>query len=123
MQGSGVGPIAFWPVWVYWAAVVTVVSAIVGISYVLGQHSRNLSKSTPYESGILSTGSAHVRFSAGFFLVAIFFVIFDLESVFIVAWAIAAPELGWPGYAALCTFVLAVVAALAYLWREGALES
>ena len=113
----------YWPLWIYLAAVLTVIAGMLSLSYVLGQRSRNLSKSVPYESGIASTGSAHGRFYAGFFLMAIFFVIFDLEAVFVITWAIAAGELGWGGYGAVCVFIGALFASLIYLWREGALES
>jgi NADH-quinone oxidoreductase subunit A len=114
---------AYWPLWIYMAAVLSVIAGMLSLSYVLGQRSRNLSKSVPYESGIASTGSAHGRFYAGFFLMAIFFVIFDLEAVFVITWAIAAGELGWAGYGAICVFVGALFVSLIYLWREGALES
>ena len=113
----------YWPLWIYLAGVLTVIVGMLSLSYVLGQRSRNLSKSVPYESGIASTGSAHGRFYAGFFLMAIFFVIFDLESVFVIAWAIAAGDLGWAGYGAICVFIGALFVSLIYLWREGALES
>ena len=123
MAESAATAIVYWPLWVYLAGVLVVIVGMLSLSYVLGQRSRNLSKSVPYESGIASTGSAHGRFYAGFFLMAIFFVIFDLESVFVITWAIAAGELGWSGYAAICVFVGALFVSLIYLWREGALES
>ena len=123
MEEPAVTGAVYWPLWLYMAGVLTVIAGMLSLSFVLGQRSRNLDKSVPYESGIASTGSAHGRFYAGFFLMAIFFVIFDLESVFVVAWAIAAGELGWAGYGAICVFVGALFASLVYLWREGALES
>jgi len=67
-------------------------------SYVLGQRHQGLGVGTPYESGILPEGSARVRFSARVYLIAMFFVVFDLEAVFLFAWAVAAREAGWPGY-------------------------
>ena len=76
----------------------------------------------PFESGVVSIGSAQVPVSAEFYLVAIFFVIFDLETVFIFAWAIAFYELGLFGYIAISVFVLILVIALAYEWKSGALE-
>jgi NADH-quinone oxidoreductase subunit A len=111
-----------WPLGVYFVAVVVLVSGIIGLSYVLGEHHRDRATGEPYESGIVSTGSARQRFSAKFYLIAILFVIFDLESVFIFAWAVAVRELGWTGYVEILVFVGILVAALAYLWREGALE-
>lgn len=113
---------ALWPLALYSLAVVVMIAGIVGLSYVLGQRHRERATGIPYESGMMPTGSARLRFSADFYLVAMFFVIFDLEAVFIFAWAVAARELGWPGYAALATFTLVLGAALAYLWRSDALE-
>lgn len=111
-----------WPLAVYFGAVLMVVVGMLVISYVLGQRHNERSTGVPYESGVVSTGSARVRFTSTFFLIAIFFVIFDLESVFIVAWAVAARELGWWGYAEVTVFIGVLLAALAYLWREKALE-
>jgi len=111
-----------WPLGVYATLVLGLVGAMLGLSYVLGQRHREHSTDFPYESGILSEGSARVRLSAKFYLVAMFFVIFDLEAIFIFAWAVAVRETGWTGYAVASTFVLVLLAALAYLWRVGALE-
>lgn len=75
-----------------------------------------------YESGIQSTGNARIRFTAKFYIVAMLFVIFDLEVVFIFAWAIAGKELGWTGYTVLGVFVAILIAGLLYEWRVGALD-
>ncbi|MBV9157486.1 MAG: NADH-quinone oxidoreductase subunit A [Acidobacteriaceae bacterium] len=95
---------------------------MVGLSYVLGQRHHERSTDSPYESGIISEGSARVRLSAKFYLVAMFFVIFDLESIFIFAWAVAVRETGWTGYLEISIFIIVLLAALGYLWRVGALE-
>lgn len=113
---------ALWPLVIYFGAVLAVIVGMLVISYVLGQRHQERATGEPYESGIVSTGSARVRFSSTFFLIAIFFVIFDLESVFIMAWATAARELGWWGYGEICVFIGVLLAALAYLWRERALD-
>ena len=113
---------ALWPFVLYGLAVVVMIVGIVGLSYVLGQRHRERATGIPYESGMMPTGSARLHFSADFYLIAMFFVIFDLETVFIFAWAVAARELGWPGYAALVVFTVVLAAALAYLWRSGALD-
>ncbi len=60
--------------------------------------------------------------AADFYLVAMFFVIFDISAVFLFAWAVAARELGWPGYVAAVVFMMETVAGLAYLWRKGAFD-
>jgi len=111
-----------WPLAVYAAAVLLLVSGMIGLSYLLGERHREPATGDPYESGILSTGSAEVRLSVSFYLVAMFFVIFDVEAVYLFAWAVAARELGWSGYAEVLLFTALLVAALAYLWRLGALD-
>lgn len=111
-----------WPLGVYIALVVFLVGAMLGLSYLLGQRHHDRSTDFPYESGISSEGSARVRLSAKFYLVAMFFVIFDLEAIFIFAWAVAVRETGWIGYLEVSVFILVLLAALGYLWRVGALE-
>jgi len=111
----------FWLL-VYFVLVILLVVAMLATSYLLGQRHTDRATNSPYESGILSEGSARARLSARFYLVAMFFVIFDLEAVFIFAWAVAARELGWAGYVEVLVFIGVLVAALAYLWRLGALD-
>ena len=109
------------PLIVYSALVVFVTAAMLA-SYVLGQRHWEQATNTPYESGIVSEGSTPVRFSARFYLVAIFFVVFDLEAVFLFAWAVAAREAGWAGYWEVVIFIGVLMAALIYLWGIGALD-
>ena len=111
-----------WPLAVYIALVGMLVVAMLSLSFVLGQRHKDRATGSPYESGILSEGSARVRFSAKFYLVAMFFVIFDLEAVFLFAWAVAVRESGWAGYAEVLLFTTVLLATLAYLWRVGALD-
>jgi len=115
-------PSALWPLLVYFAAVLALVTSMLVLSFLLGQWHRERATSDPYESGMLSTGSARLRLSASFYLVAVFFVIFDLEAVFIVAWAISVRELGWGGYLGVLIFIGVLVAGLLYEWRQGALD-
>ena len=111
-----------WPLGVYVAIVFGLVAAMLGLSYLLGQRHHDRSTDFPYESGIVSEGSARVRLSAKFYLVAMFFVIFDLEAVFLFAWAVAVRETGWTGYVEVFIFISVLLVALGYLWRVGALE-
>ncbi|HEY9501611.1 MAG TPA: NADH-quinone oxidoreductase subunit A, partial [Pyrinomonadaceae bacterium] len=87
-----------WPIVVYFVAVLALVASMLVVSYLLGQRHTGGATGEPYESGIVSTGSSQLRFSVKFYLVAMLFVIFDLEVAFIIAWAIAFRELGWAGY-------------------------
>ena len=112
----------FWPLAVYTILVGLLVMAMLSMSFVLGQRHHDRATGSPYESGILSEGSARVRFSAKFYLIAMFFVVFDLEAVFLFAWAVAVRETGWAGYAEALLFIMILLATLAYLWRVGALD-
>jgi NADH-quinone oxidoreductase subunit A len=111
-----------WPFAVYGALVMILLIAIVSLSYRLGERHQGRATGEPYESGVLQTGSGRLRFSAQFYLVAMMFVIFDVETVFIVLWALAFKELGWPGYTAICVFIGLLVAVLVYEWTIGALN-
>jgi NADH-quinone oxidoreductase subunit A len=111
-----------WPLIAYFAFVVFLVTAVLVVSYLLGQRHSEPATGEPYEGGIVSEGSAHVRFSIRYYMVAMFFVVFDLEAVFLFAWAAAARELGWAGYWEVVLFVGVLVAALVYLWKVGALD-
>ncbi|MGE5894557.1 MAG: NADH-quinone oxidoreductase subunit A [bacterium] len=113
---------ALWPAAVYLAAVLLLVAFMIALSYILGQRHRERATGKPYESGIVSTGSAHLRFDVKFYMIAMFFVIFDLESVFIFAWAVALREAGWAGYIEILVFIGVLAAIIIYLWRVGALE-
>jgi NADH-quinone oxidoreductase subunit A len=106
---------------VYAACVAAVVMFMVGGSFVLGQRRKDRTSGQPYESGIVSQGSARLRMTSQFYLMAILFVIFDLEAVFLFAWSVAVRELGWKGYGAIALFIGLLLVALGYLWRVGAL--
>ena len=111
-----------WPLGIYFALVLVLVAGMLTVSYLLGQRHRESATGSPYEAGILSEGSARVRLSAKFYLVAMFFVIFDLEGVFLFTWAVAARTLGWPAFWEATVFAGILLAALVYLWRVGALD-
>jgi NADH-quinone oxidoreductase subunit A len=114
--------VTLWPMAVYFVAVILIVTGMLLVSYILGERHWDRATGQPYESGIISTGSALMRFDVKFYLVAMFFVIFDVEAVFIFAWAIALFELGWIGYVEATIFIGILAAVLVYLWRTGALE-
>ena len=79
-----------WPLLLYFVFVVFLVAAVLGLSYLLGQRHSEPGTSQPYEGGIVSEGSARVRLSVRYYLVAMFFVVFELEAVFVFVWAGAA---------------------------------
>jgi NADH-quinone oxidoreductase subunit A len=122
MTSQPVDPTALWPLGVYFFAVLAIVAVMISLSYLLGERHREKQTNEPYESGIVSTGTARVRFDIKFYLIAMFFVIFDLEAVFIFAWAVSIKENGWQGYAEMMVFIGILTATLVYLWRIKALE-
>ena len=111
-----------WPLAAYVGFVLILVAGVLIVSYLLGERHQDRATGEPYESGIVSTGSARVRLSTKFYLVALLFVLFDLEAVFIFAWAVAVTEVGWAGYYGLLVFVALLVVGLIYEWRQGALD-
>jgi NADH-quinone oxidoreductase subunit A len=110
-----------WTAAVYVAAIVLIAAAILVTSFIVGERRRNRTV-VPYESGMNPTGSTHLRLSVSYYLIAMFFLIFDLASAFVFAWAISLHEAGWTGYGAILLFILILTAGFACLWREGSLE-
>lgn len=106
----------------YVLAIAAMVTVMIGGSYVLGPRRRGPADRHPFESGIMPIHDTQIRFPSQFYLVAMLFVVFDLEMVFVFAWAVAARAAGWVGYGAIMTFLALLLIALAYLWRSGALE-
>lgn len=111
-----------WPLVVYFGVVLVLVAGMIGLSYILGERHNERATGEPYESGVETTGTARVRVAPQFYLIAMLFVIFDLEVVFIVAWAIAFRDVGWLGYAGVLVFIGVLIAGLVYEWRQGALD-
>ena len=122
MPVSIINSIPLWPLLLYTGLVIVLLIAILSLSYILGQHHRDRATNKPYEGGIEQTGSARLRFSAQFYLVAMLFVIFDVEAVFIMLWALGFYELGWPGYIGVAIFIGQLVVVLIYEWGIGALN-
>ncbi len=114
--------VPLWPLTLYIAAVLLMAAAIVILSFFMGERHSERTTGEPYESGIAPTGSARIRFDIKFYLSAMFFVLFDLEAVFLFAWAIAARPLGWFGYLEVAIFIGVLMLALFYLFRVGALD-
>lgn len=90
--------------------------------FLLGGRAKARAKNVPYESGIDSVGSARLRLSAKFYLVAMFFVIFDVEALYLYAWSVSIRESGWLGFIEAAIFILVLLAGLVYLVRIGALD-
>ena len=82
----------YWPFALYAALVAVVAAGMLGVSALLGQRHKDRATGEPYESGVLATGTGRLRMSIRFYLVAILFVIFDLEVIYIFAWAVSIRE-------------------------------
>ena len=108
---------------IYATAVIVLIALLTLLSHLLGQrHLPSKQSDEPFESGIVVVGDTHRPFPIAFYLVAIFFVIFDLEAVYLFGWAVAVREAGWNGFIEALIFITVLLAALAYLWRMGALD-
>ncbi|TCW00326.1 NADH-quinone oxidoreductase subunit A [Biostraticola tofi] len=90
--------------------------------FLLGGRARARHKNTPFESGIEAVGTARLRLSAKYYLVAMFFVIFDVEALYLYAWSVSIREAGWIGFIEAAIFIFILLAGLVYLVRIGALE-
>lgn len=111
-----------WPLALYFLLVLLLVTGMLLVSYVLGQRHRAPAMGTPYEGGIVSEGSARLRLSVKFYLVAMFFVVFDVEAAFLFSWAVAARSNGWAGFWEAVVFAAILMVTLLYLARVGALN-
>ena len=100
-----------------------IAAALVGAWFIGAKARHGGARTLPFESGIVPVGDAEeVRLSIEFYLIAVFFVIFDLETIFIIAWAVAFFDVGWRGYIGASVFILLLLVALFYEWRSGALD-
>ena len=112
----------------HWAFTVYVIGAIcicltmIGLAALLGGRAYGRAKNKPFESGVDSVGNARLRFSAKFYLVAMFFVIFDVEALYLFAWSVSVRESGWVGFIEATIFITLLLVGLLYLWRIGALD-
>jgi NADH-quinone oxidoreductase subunit A len=106
---------------VYGAVVMGLTAVLLFLSRWLGEHRPTREKQRAYESGIIPTGDARLRYPVPFFMVAIFFLLFDLEGAYIFAWAVAGRPLGWPGWFQIQFFIGVLLAGLVYIWMKGGL--
>jgi NADH-quinone oxidoreductase subunit A len=98
------------------------VAALLFVSSWLGEKKPNPEKLRPYECGIIPTGTAWFRYPVAFYLIATFFLIFDVEAVYIFSWAIAFDRLGWAGWLRISFFIVILLISLFYIWKKGGLE-
>ncbi len=107
---------------IVFAAGVGVALAMAGMAAFIGPKERNDVKNAPFECGNVSYGTQGKRYAVKYYMVAILFLVFDLEAVFIYPWAVIYRDLAWYGFAVMLPFLLILCLALVYEWRKGALQ-
>ena len=122
------GPV--WSPWIpgflslvlYAALVLGLLALLLFLTRWLGEQRPSPEKALPYECGVIPTGGARFRYPVAFYLVAVFFLIFDVESALIFSCAVAIEELGWRGWLQISFFIIVLLASLVYLWKKGGLD-
>ena len=112
----------YFPVLVQALLTMALAAGLLTVSYLLGKRVRNRVKDMPYESGMVPTGDARHRFSVKFYLVAMLFILFDIEAIFLYPWAVVYRELKMFGFIEMLVFVVPILAGFFYIWKKGALD-
>ena len=101
---------------------IALVGIALGVARIVSPRSYNRQKGEAYECGIPTRGRSWMQFKAGYYLFAILFLMFDVETVFLFSWAVVVQDLGIYGLVSILFFLVVLVLGLAYAWRKGALE-
>jgi NADH-quinone oxidoreductase subunit A len=111
-----------YPLILYTVITVVIIAGLLLAASWLGSGGSSANKALPYESGIIPSGSARLATTVPFYLIAIFFIVFDVESAFIFTWAVAWKELGLPGLIHITFFIVALLSGLVWIWIKGGLD-
>jgi NADH-quinone oxidoreductase subunit A len=112
----------YFPVLVQVLVATALAAGLLTASYALGKRVRNRVKDIPYESGITPTGDARHRFSVKFYLVAMLFILFDIEAIFLYPWVVVYRELKMFAFVEMLVFVIMTLSGFFYIWKKGALD-
>jgi NADH-quinone oxidoreductase subunit A len=112
----------YFPVLVQALIAMALAAGLLSVSYLLGKKVRNRVKDMPYESGIVPTGDARGRFSVKFYLVAMLFILFDIEAIFLYPWVVVYRELKMFAFVEMLIFVIFILSGFFYIWKKGALD-
>ena len=112
----------YFPVLLQAVVAMLLAAGLITVSYLLGKRVKNRVKDMPYESGIVPTGDARQRFSVKFYLVAMLFIVFDIEAIFLYPWAVVYRELLMQGFVEMLIFVILILSGFFYIWKKGALD-
>jgi NADH-quinone oxidoreductase subunit A len=112
----------YFPILIQVLIAMGVAAGMLAASYFFGKRVRDRVKDLPYESGMVPTGDARQRFSVKFYLVAMLFILFDIEAIFLYPWAVVFRELGMFAFVEMLIFIVLIVSGYFYVWKKGALE-
>lgn len=112
----------YFPVLVQALLAMALAGGLLTVSYLLGKKVRNRVKDMPYESGITPTGDARQRFSVKFYLVAMLFILFDIEAIFLYPWVVVYRELKMFAFVEMLVFVILILSGFFYIWKKGVLD-
>ncbi|HEX2164067.1 MAG TPA: NADH-quinone oxidoreductase subunit A [Thermoanaerobaculia bacterium] len=115
-------PRDYYPVLLAFGVAMVIGAAILVLSFLLGKQVGGRSKRTTVESGVPLLDVSHKRVSVAFFLVALDFIIFDIEAAFLYPWALVLREGGWSLFWAVMVFVALILVGYAYVWKKGGLD-
>jgi NADH-quinone oxidoreductase subunit A len=104
------------------AIVLALLALLLFLTSWLGERRPDPEKARPYECGVIPTGGARFRYPVPFYLVAVFFLIFDVEAAFIFSWAVAMEDLSWRGWLQISFFIIVLLLSLFYIWKKGGLD-
>jgi NADH-quinone oxidoreductase subunit A len=110
------------PILIHVLVVAAVAGAILGLSAWVGVKRPSRGKLSPYECGIPPVGDARQRFSVSFYLVAMLFILFDVEAVFLYPWAVVFKSLKWFGFVEMLLYIAILLTGYLYIWKKGALD-
>lgn len=110
------------PVLIHAVIIMVVAGAMVGLSSLIGRHVRNRAKMMPYESGMTPVGNTRQPISVKFYLVAMLFILFDVEAVFLYPWAVIFKELKMFGFVEMLLYMVVIFAGFFYIWKKGVLD-
>ena len=112
----------WFPVLIQFVIAIGVASAMIGFSAILGRRVKDAAKSMPYESGMKPVGNARGRFSVKFYLVAMVFILFDIEAIFLYPWAVIYRQLKLFAFFEMLLFIVLVLCGFFYIWKKGVLN-
>jgi NADH-quinone oxidoreductase subunit A len=114
--------IDYLPILIYMVIAIGLVGVIVLLSELVGKKKHFPSKDLPYECGMDPIGDARSRYTVRFYVIAMFFIVFDIEAIFFYPWAVVFKQLGWFGFVEMLVFIAILAVGLVYVWGKGALE-